>query len=67
MIEKLLAYLKEEFTLDVFKQIKTKKGKTQESESIYMKYVIKCINKLDESYKSASSQEQIDFRFDNGV
>lgn len=67
MIEQLYILLQKEFTDDVFKKIKTYKGKTQESESVYMRYVSNCLNKLNIKYEIASSQQAIDFRLSDGT
>jgi frataxin-like iron-binding protein CyaY len=58
--------LKVLFTNDMFEQIKTQNGKTQNSETIYKKVIEKVLENMKLTYKKASSQQPADYRIQIG-
>ena len=65
--QKIVELFNQRLTLEVYEQITTTKGNTQETERIYIDIMKSVLETLNYSYEEAGSQQKFDFRKVNGI
>ena len=65
--QKIVELFNQRLTLEVYEQITTTKGNTQETERIYIDTMKSVLETLNYSYEEAGSQQKFDFRKVNGI